>query len=245
MRKHNEHGNALFLIFIAVALFAALSYAVTQSGRGGGNVDRETLALNASDLVQYAALMRSTVDRIRLVNGCSDTEISFEREPFDGSAPRDVNPNAPSDLSCHIFHPNGGGLVFRNPMNLQGALPIQTPMHISDIYFEATNRISGVGSTDSTDDSIDLLLMYSFLTEEACNEINRGLGIGNQIQDSDIRVLDLGSMGFLGVYPLFGPSLSIGDEANGNDLIGQTAACVDETASGSAGFHFYQVLIER
>ena len=72
---HNR-GNALFLILIAVALFAALSYAVTQSGRGGGSIDKEQESLYISEIAQYFALVESEVQKLRIVNGCSVAEIS-------------------------------------------------------------------------------------------------------------------------------------------------------------------------
>ena len=63
----DEFGNALFLILIAVALFAALSYAVTNSGRGGGGIDREQNEILAAQLLNQAAAMRTQYQRLQII----------------------------------------------------------------------------------------------------------------------------------------------------------------------------------
>jgi len=65
----SESGNVLFLILIAVVLFAALSYAVTSStNSSGGNVDEEALQLEASRLIGWAASAQASFQRRSLVH---------------------------------------------------------------------------------------------------------------------------------------------------------------------------------
>jgi hypothetical protein len=105
-----QKGNVLFLILIAVALFAALSYAVTDSSRGGvDGGSQETNKRTASEFVQYGISLNTAITRLRVLNQCSNEEISFEIAPFDGAGSR-YNANSPADFSCHVFHPAGGGV---------------------------------------------------------------------------------------------------------------------------------------
>lgn len=107
MREYprSQKGNALFLILIAVALFGALSYAVTQSGRGSGSISREKAQLDAAVSQQCMAYVDRGVMMLEIVHGCPTGQISYEL-PDGGNE----NPLNPSDTSCFVFHPDGAGL---------------------------------------------------------------------------------------------------------------------------------------
>ena len=103
-QRPSEKGNVLFLILIAVALFAALSYVVTQSTRsGGGSTEREKNILSSAQMTQYPTALRTSL--IRLVLG----GVGIEQVLFD--APGTGNFAVSSNLE--VFHPTGGGAGFQ------------------------------------------------------------------------------------------------------------------------------------
>ena len=89
-----------------MALFAALSYAVTQSGRGGGNIDREQEELDLAVNEQCIGSVEYGVNKLKVLNNCPDAEVSYE-------LPNGLNENAnnPSDTSCFVFHEDGGDIT--------------------------------------------------------------------------------------------------------------------------------------
>ena len=72
-----QEGNVLFLILIAVALFAALSYAVTQSSRSGGGDTSETTLINTAQITQYPASVRTSIIRMLVSGNVAADELLF------------------------------------------------------------------------------------------------------------------------------------------------------------------------
>lgn len=71
----NQKGNVLFLILIAVVLFAALSYAVTQSSRGGGDVASDVAKLDASRILQWYGRVQNDYMKFSVLKSISYDDI--------------------------------------------------------------------------------------------------------------------------------------------------------------------------
>jgi hypothetical protein len=168
-----DSGNVLFLILIAVALFAALSYAVTSSTRsGGGDASGEKAALAASQILQYASSIETAVVRVQVGSSCAPTQISFAN-PVSASGSIDyTNPTAPPDFRCHVFSPQGGGAIFND---LKGIVTRYeyTGSVIPDQFYFSPEAIPGAGTA-----APDLILfIYGGISRAVCSEINRKLGV--------------------------------------------------------------------
>jgi len=220
--RRAERGSALFLILIAVALFAALGYAVSNMMQGGSstNIGDEQSRLYATEILDYARTMRQTIQAMR-IDGCRDTEISFENPFF----VLYVNANAPLDQSCHMFEPKGAGLShqFVNEVSLFSATTF------SSNYVEM--GITDVGSNDNS----ELLYRTALLKNKVCTAINDIIGIENPGGFPPIDTFNGFYTFFDGDYTPLNTDISRSFDTPQTN--GKMAGCV-------SGF-FYQVLIAR
>lgn len=170
--RKNEQGNALFLILIAVTLFAALSYAVTQSGRGGSHVaSGETALINSSQITQYPAGIRTGITRM-LIRGASVDNLDF-------SAPQDAEYD--DDPLNEVFHPSGGGV------NYQNVIP-DTVTNVDDAewVFSDDTTITYMATSEP-----DVVAMLTYVKEGICAKINESVTGDSSIPDANLSLSSL------------------------------------------------------
>lgn len=176
-----QRGNILFLILLAVVLFAALSYAVTSSIQGGGkDLSGERAGLAASNIMQAGILMANGVNRMMLTNGCKLSELSFE-DSYDTGY---VN-NTRADGSCKLFGTLGGGLEYPVPDSAWFDRSFQATYPAYGKWFFHNNVcVAGVGTgpdkecwRDGVNTDSDLVVYLPFVSQSVCKAINEGLGI--------------------------------------------------------------------
>ncbi len=237
-----QNGNVLFLILIAVALFAALSYAVTQSSRSGGDgVSKDKAKLTASQIIQYATHVEQAISRMKLINRCTDTQIDFRNNFVAGYE----NPSSQSANRCEVFHPNGGGIQWQEA-------PKNATTNNNDWVFNGSNTVTNIGTGGQNTTSptcpggpagscAELVMILSNLDKSLCLEINKKLGVGERSageppkDNTNAEVIAK----FIGTYA---ETFAIATPL----LYGVSTGCFEGDAIPASGtYHFYHVLIAR
>ncbi len=179
MNSRQQKGNVLFLILIAVALFAALSYAVTQSSRSGGDVSKETNVINTASLTQYPNSVRTSVLRL-IIGGIDPSDIYFNKpDEFEGGGYtylKDSSNNIDRTPRA-VFHPQGGGASYQQvPANLTAggqALDWSFNMDFEIPLLGLSQTSSGAGN--------ELIAFAPGVTEGICARVNRELHSDEEI----------------------------------------------------------------
>lgn len=239
----NSRGNVLFMIMIAVALFAALTMAITKSNQGGSNnLNRERGTINASDVMSYGSSMEKTVARL-LSNEISESGLSFENANWQYNDNSQVETAAMfancTSSRCKVFDLSGGGLTAQVFGGQEVASPVATDIKSGHAGVYAL-KVAGVGSAAQ-----DLVLMIAVIDVNTCLGINNSLKITNPSnsppEDS------------WGGAVLYNGSFSSANDASGEigdaatQIAGKSSGCIRRSggAYGGADNYFYQVLLPR
>ncbi len=154
----SERGNVLFMILIAVALFAALSYAVTSSNRtSGGDSKKETNTLDSAGAEQRFMNIKTAYTRF-VIRDVANTSVLTNLPQFipTGSG------------SSELYSQEGGGAYYDPRWTL-------VPQAVTDmgtgafdiVYFEnvsdctATNLKESISTTPSYGDNASKIASIS------------------------------------------------------------------------------------
>lgn len=228
-KKKAESGNVFFLILAGIALFAALAFTFSNSGKKGtGNLSKNQSRVAAQEILNYARLAEQAVDRVRR-NGCSENEISFENDIVTGYG----NTDAPSDNSCHIFEPEGGRLEWQDVVENHLDSSHLSEAAYGEWRYTGSSLLVGHGSTNT-----DLILYLGWLQRSICIELNKLLEIENPLNTPPLEPQGFGNANFIGNF-LGAGSFDLSGTTNPNTATG----CFE--SEDSDGFHFIHLLLSR
>jgi len=241
--RASEKGNALFLILIAVALFAALSYAVTRSGSSGGSIDRETAMIAASQITQYPASLDTTITRM-IITGTDVSKIHFgmDTNPSDGVKENEGN----------VFHPDGGASTRSSPPanigNARGTYPnIGVLSNNTWGFKDLTSSTYGyyiydIGSNDLTSGR-EAFAFLSDISKGVCEQINKGLNLSYNPIPSQSDAVDYTLNNGLGAAAA---AVQTGSSNTFGALEGEPFACIQMGSDSTTAYYdYYHALIEQ
>lgn len=227
--RRSESGNVLFLILIAVALFAALSYAVTQSTRsGGGDASKETNLVNAAGITQYPASVKTAITRMVISSSIDPDDLLFDTPSTFGTLLTADQPNA-------VFYPAGGGATY-----VEAPASVMQTNAAGVWHFNGENQVENIGTYNATLDATnaDLIAFLPNVKKAVCDSIHAKLGLSVVPADiTNSAALDIASD-----MDKADPNIDAGGGTiDATALVGQPQGCFIQ----SGNYVYYHVVAER
>jgi len=248
--KNRTRGNVLFIILIAIALFAAFTAAVTKTNSGGGGEQAGFFAISATQIMRYGSTVKSAVDQLRQ-QGISESDISFANDIVSGYGTVGANP------SGEVFHIEGGGITYEPPEANWLDSTWSNKEGYGEWYFTGKNSIRLIGEPAgggcSTSDCIELVAVLSFVKEEICHKINESIQLtsdGSIPQDLAGIVIARDSDKFNGIFSYTSLINDAGGLNAAGAMDGRYNFCIGVSGASNSyypegSYHYFQVLIAR
>jgi hypothetical protein len=221
---NNQRGSVFFYILIGVALFASLSYAVSQSVRtSAGNSDggsKEKRELTYVELVTFLENLKLRVYQMESTEGVSETKIDFDSTSYllGNNSQNCWNKNeACQTTECGMF----------SPENPQGIRPLILESITSSLQQTNAGRPKNghlsVGQLiieDVASPAPEMIVTVAGISPSFCNYYNSKQGITTNFTNETI-LEDIGegtmssrpaSLGGCGTSASFNTTNTIGDQ---------------------------------
>ncbi len=224
MRKQN--GNALFLILIAVALFAALSYAITNSSRGGGSIDKEQAEIYAAQILNTVSDYQQRILRLKTIG-------SYEYILFNDSS-------ANASGTCHLGNtditPCNTIGIFSNESGLspQNFSSMVTSASYSYALYDGQIR---VGGSEIGTNLPDFYFWLRPINESICQSLNKRIHGSSVIGSASLAGDNNGFSGWR--YSWDTKSYTLAQNTHQGDDFSIENGCVDYNGSGSYAFFIF------
>lgn len=235
--RQNERGSALIYIFIGIIIFAALTFAISNSGRESiSHADREQADLFATQILDYTGMIRRAVQMMK-VDAIKDSDICFHHV---GWGNNDYNHAACAETKNQIFSTDGGGASFQNPATdlldvTRGGQP-----QYGAWYFTGANNVTGVGTDCSPNaDCNELLAVLPYIKQSVCIALNK------KLQNTTDDTIPVDDANFTMTEEYAGSYVN-GAAINTALLEGRRSGCFQATTTPTTGSYvFFAVLIAR
>jgi hypothetical protein len=186
--RHPQNGNILFLILIAVALFAALSYAVTTGSRNSSSgISKDKAKLAASALIQYGTQLENGINRITVSGQYKPWQVNFAcnnktYNNFNFCHGNGAGANCTSD-ECRLF---SGGYATPIVPPIEGFKPDnQITNGYARRQFLHWIDVETIGS-----ETLDIGLVFYGVNDETCKAVNEQAGLNYAIYEDTFSRVD-------------------------------------------------------